>query len=222
MKHPEREEWVPLLFGEATGPERKRLNQHLHECPECAREFAGWRRSLRRLDRWPLPRVEPSSAGFFSPTFKWALAALVVFGLGFFLGKWNGPSEVQLAKLRTQMEASLHSSLMAQIHDAMDNYQTETANAVRAAETRLTSRAAADSERLFRNLVDVLNTARAEDSRVFLARLQEVQERSDSQFVDVRKDLETLASTADEEIRNAKLKLIQLASSATPLDPLNN
>ena len=36
MNHPNREEWIPLLFGEAEPESKSRLEEHLRSCPACA------------------------------------------------------------------------------------------------------------------------------------------------------------------------------------------
>ena len=62
MKHPNRDEWAPYVFGEAPAAEARRLEAHLESCEECAAEIAGWQRSLKMLDSWPVaprPRAQP-------------------------------------------------------------------------------------------------------------------------------------------------------------------
>ena len=217
MKHPEREEWIPFLFGETSSSDRKRLNQHLAECPECAQEIGGWRRSLRQLDRWPLPKIPNPSASTAEPYLKWALAAILVLSLGILVGRLSAPKPISVADLRSQVEASVRASIQSELQVALDEFQTQTANALQAAEVRVLNASAGDKQQLWREMLQMLNTTRAADNRALLARLEQLEDRQDAQIVGVRKDLETLASTADEEIRDARLKLFQLASSATPL-----
>ena len=81
MKHPNREEWVPYLFGEADPETKKQLAEHLHGCPRCAEELDGWRRSLHRLDAWAVPRPKRRALPVLSPALNLAAAAVVVLGL---------------------------------------------------------------------------------------------------------------------------------------------
>jgi hypothetical protein len=46
-----------------------------------------------------------------------------------------------------------------------------------------------------------------------------LEERHTAAYVALRKDLETLASLTDDEIRRARLQLIQLAGNETPSAP---
>ena len=69
---------------------------------------------------------------------------------------------------------------------------------------------------LWQNVLDTLASARAEDAQAIRTALQQTEDRHDAAIVSVRKDLETLASMTDEEIRQARLKLIQLAALSTP------
>ena len=219
MKHPDREEWVPFVFGEADAEVRKRLGQHLHECPECAREVAGWRRSLRKLDRWPLPAPAEPCAVPFAPVLKWALAAALVLGAGLLIGRFTAPTPVNAAELRAEVESSVRSSLQREMQVALGQMRTQTAEAVAAAEARLVKASASDTQRVWQGLLDVLSNTRAEDARSVQALLQRVQERHDAQFVALRKDLETLASTADEQLQQARLGLVQLAAAhKNPMD----
>ncbi|PYJ84083.1 MAG: hypothetical protein DME22_14045 [Verrucomicrobia bacterium] len=94
MNHPKREEWAPYLFDEATAEERRKLAAHLQNCPECAAEIAGWQRSLKTLDRWKLPAARARSSQWAGPVLKWGIAAALVLGAGFGLGRLSAPTTV--------------------------------------------------------------------------------------------------------------------------------
>ena len=55
MKHPNQDEWVPYVFGEARPDDARRLREHLETCPECATEVTAWQRSLQALNKWDVP-----------------------------------------------------------------------------------------------------------------------------------------------------------------------
>lgn len=217
MNHPQPEEWLPFLDGEASPQDRQRLSQHLAECPECAREIDAWRRTLRQLDRWTLPKAPGLAAPWLAPV-KWALAASVVLAVGVVLGSLRAPNDAQLAELRVQIEASVRSSLQAQVDEALDGLETGTAERIHALESRLARASAAENDQLWRAVLGVLSSARAEDARTVQAGFEQLQRRTDARFVGLRRDLETLASATDEEIRLARHHLIQLASGANALE----
>jgi hypothetical protein len=219
MKHPDREEWVPFVFGEVDPDTRKRLACHLEGCPDCAREIAGWRQSLRKLDRWPLPKLQAETKIVpFPPIVRWALAASLVLGLGLFVGRSTSPAPVNAAELRSQVEASVRVSLRADVQDALRQAEAQTAKALSVTEARLANASAEQKQQIWRGFLEVLDRARLDDRQSVQALFRQVQERNEAELVALRKDLETLASTADEQIRQARLKLIQLAANSRSLE----
>src|SRR4029453_9481517 len=94
MKCPNRDEWVPYVFGEATPQARKSLSAHLESCRQCEAGIANWKRSLEKLDRWTLPEPE-TRLETAPPIWRWALAALVVLGIGFALGRLFAPANTE-------------------------------------------------------------------------------------------------------------------------------
>jgi hypothetical protein len=212
MNHPERDEWIPFLFGEAPTETKKRLRQHLDACPSCTREVEAWRRSLHRLDHWRLPKPQRPPVVFMQPTLKWAMAAVLVLGLGFLGGRLNSSGA---ADLRAQIEASVRSSVQTELTAALLDAQEQNTKVLHATELRLAQASALERERLWRGFLQVLANARSEDAKAVQAAFQHLQEHNDTEFVALRKDLETLASATDDEIRAARVKLYELASAAS-------
>jgi predicted negative regulator of RcsB-dependent stress response len=221
MKHPQREEWVPFLFGEATPATQKRLAAHLEDCRECATEIAAWRRSLGRLDRWRLPSAEQTRANA-APAFRWAVAAAIVLGLGFGIGWLSKPSASNAAELRAQVEASVNAVLASELRQQMaaeiervsSQAQGQSSNALAALELRLARTSETGLRQVLQGLTDVLNSAREEDRRAFATLLDQVQEQRTTDYVSLRKDLETLATLTDDEIRQARSRLSRLDARA--------
>jgi hypothetical protein len=216
MNHPDHEEWVPFICHESDPETRKRLAQHLEQCPDCAREVAGWRRSLGRLDQWTLPKPQGRILSLFPPGVKWALAAALVLGVGVLIGRVTTPAPWSIPELRGQIESSLRSSFEARLDEALRQVQAENSVALTRAEERWTQASAVEQRRAWRDLLAVLEAARAEDGRALRTALQAMQERHDTEFVALRKDLETLASMTDREIREARFRLVQLAAYENP------
>ena len=105
------------------------------------------------------------------------------------------------------------SELSPEMQDALGQVQHQTSAALNATEVRLAQASALESERVWRSLVDVLNAARAEDGRSVQALFYQYQQQHEAEYVALRKDLETLAATADQELRQAWLRLVQLAAN---------
>jgi Putative zinc-finger len=207
MKHPERDEWVPFLFGEATLETKKRLSAHLKGCPECAAELEGWQRSLGRLEKWELPSGSPHGAPGLAPAFRWAAAAAVVVCAGFAAGRLTSAPGITQANLRAEVQA------------AVDSATTQTTDAVAALENRIARVSEAQSRQLLEAFSQVFDQAREQDRTSILAVLQRVEREHAADYVALRSDLETVASAADKEIRDARRSILQLATNDQPDQP---
>ena len=205
MNHPQREEWTPYLFGEATPEARHKLTEHLHNCPECAAEIAGWRRSLSKLDRWRLPRMRVRPALGAPPFLKWGVAAALVLGAGVGLGRWSAPA-LDLNALQSRIEASVKSSLVVELQPQLNaDLQRALAGVVDAS--------AVDTQRQLGEFIQAFNRAREEDRQITFAWIEKIQKQHAADYLSLRNDLETVASLTDEEIRRARQSLNQLAAN---------
>ena len=205
MNHPKREEWTPYLFGEATPEARNKLTEHLQNCPECAAEIAGWRRSLHKLDRWKLPRMRARSAQGAPSFLKWGVAAALVLGAGVGLGRWSAPA-VDLNELQTRIEGSVKSSLGVELQRQL-NADLESALA------GVVDASAVDTQRQLGEFIQAFNRAREEDRQITFAWIEKIQKQHAADYLSLRADLETVASLTDEEIRRARQSLNQLAAN---------
>jgi len=211
MNHPKREEWAPYLFGEATPEARHKLAQHLQNCPECAAEIAGLRRSLHKLDRWKLPRMRARSAQGAPPFLKWGVAAALVLGAGVGLGRWSAPA-VDLNELQTRIEASVKSSLAVELQRQLNADLQSTL-------AELDDASVADTQRQLGELIQAFNRAREEDRQITFAWIEKIQKQHAADYLSLRNDLETVAALTDEEIRRARQSLNQLAGNTSNNKP---
>ena len=203
MKHPTREAWVPFLFGEADPKTAKQLAEHLQSCPACAAELAGWRRSLKRLDCWRVPAAPPARTAPAPVLLKWAVAAALVLGCGFGWGRWSAPSAGQLkhelgAQWQTQFQAARHvfdETLARTRQEILDTSALQTRQALG-------------------QLAETLRAEQAEDQRAARVLYDTLQRQQQFEFIGLRKDLETVATRTDEEIRRARLQFLQFTSLA--------
>jgi hypothetical protein len=211
MNHPEREEWIPLLFGEADPATRERLEAHLKSCAACATEVNGWQRSIGRLDAWKLPKAQKVSRALPVPPLAWAAAAAIVIA-AFGIGRLSAPPAVDARKLR----ADLKSELSAELQQGFAQASSDSSNALANLELRLASTSFRNNKEMASEFVQTISALRAEDRQATEALFEKLQKQYTTDFVLLRRDLETLASTTDEEIENARLKLYQLASNRNP------
>jgi hypothetical protein len=206
MNHPKREEWIPLLCGEADAETARQLEAHLQECAECAREVDGWRRTMGRLDEWKVPKAARPSRRLPVQPIAWAAAAAIVFG-AFVAGRFTAP-QIDARKLR----AELKSELSAEIQQGFAKGAEDSSVALGNLELRLASVSADNNKQLASRFIEIIEGLHDGDRKATEALFAKLEKQYTTDFVLLRRDLETLASTTDEEIEDARAKLYQLAS----------
>ncbi len=188
MNHPKREEWVPFVYGEANAEARRELRAHLHECPQCRAEIDSWKQSLRRLDRWKLPRGK-FHFQWFVPALKWGAATAVLLGLGFGLGRFAAGG-IDVEKVRARLEPQLRESLRQEMAQMIREEVGRSASATLAA-------AGDHAEKLLAAYNTVQETRRSDDlERLYLA---------------IKKQLDTVAI-------NTQKEFVQLAGYTGPAE----
>jgi hypothetical protein len=222
MKHPHRDEWVPFLFGESSPEATQSLNQHLAACGECRARVEAWGRTLKRLDGWQLPSRHRGGA-FFQPALKWGAAAAIILGIGVGFGRFAFPSTDAQAMAR--LEASVKHSVAADIQEQVRNgvaaeleralaaRQLASMTALTDLEARIDATRKTDAAQLGAEFESVLETQQEEDRTVTRALLSKLQEDHDRDFLSLRKDIETVALVADEQLQDTHSKLLQLAAA---------
>jgi hypothetical protein len=198
MKHPEREEWVPYVFGEAAPAERRRLQQHLDECNSCRDEIAGWQRSVGRLDSWKLPATHTPRETF-APGLAWAAAAaiLILVGASFGFGHVVGIKQV-----RTELNRTLQAEIA----------RSATATLV-ASEAR--------TKTLLEQQAAEFGKRRMEDLNAFSLALDKLETQRLTDLISLKKDLDTVAINTDAGLRHTEQELVQLTESARPTGNAN-
>jgi len=189
MNHPEREEYVPYLSGEASPEQRQRLRAHLANCADCREEIEDWQRSLGRLSQWKLPAPRPRFEAFL-PMFRWATVAALLAGVAFFIGRFTGSAMNAKA-----IQAAVQPALQQQ---ALENRQQISAALAALAET--------------------LEKRRAEDNKAILAMFEKLEAQHTADVLALKKDLDTVALNTDASLRQAELQLVQLADSKQPMN----
>ncbi|MCI0538913.1 MAG: hypothetical protein L0Z50_27210 [Verrucomicrobiales bacterium] len=223
MKHPNRDEWLPYLSGESPPDARRHLDEHLDACAECAAEIAAWRRVENRLERWELPKLEKYSEDSFRnfrPLLKWAAAAVLILSVGFSLG-WlmrRGSDSGDGRALAAESRQQLRQELSAEIQTAFAQVQSQSSNALVMLELRLARSSQIETRQLLVAVNEAFSRGREEDRRTALTLLGDLEQRHAAMFIALRRDLETVASFTDDNMRQARLKLVQLVANAEPTE----
>jgi hypothetical protein len=209
MKHPEREDWIPFLYGEAKPSEQDRLSAHLEECEDCRCEIEGWRRSIRRLDDWKLSF--PPRPIRLAPWFQWAAAAAIILAAGFGLGRLSAkPPTLE------QLSAAVEPELRRQI-------QRDLAKTVRGEVDRTSAASLASSNQRVENLLAAfaarLDTQRSNDTRAISAALESLRSYYAANFFALKRDVDTIAVNADAGLRQTEQQLVHLAGYTEPTRP---
>ncbi len=204
MNHPNREDWVPYVFGEAQPAVRRQLKTHLDSCADCREQLRSWQRSLGRLNAWKLPRVRARGDAL-APFLKWAMAAGLMICLGFGVGRLTAP-RANLAQIRAALEPELRRQLSQEFASVVRDQVNQAASATLAA-------AGTQTQELLATYAGDLEAARAKDTRAIYTILDRVQAQRLVDYVALKKDLDTVAVNTDAGLRRTEQQLVQLADN---------
>ena len=232
MQHPQREDWILYLFNEAPPEKFSGLREHLHTCEQCAAQLDDWSQTLALLDRCPAAASLPPARPWRSGLSRWvAAAAVLVIGLilGIVFERGSAASQsTATASMRAAVRAELQSQLARSwpggtgAGGAANVLQDRWRQIVKseAQETGVTLNRAAEArlEQLLGQFADFWLAAREQDRQSTLALIHELRDEQARKLLALRKDLETVASLTDDEIRLARQRLIQLSANLARQD----
>jgi len=202
--HPAPEEWADYLYGELPPEHRARLDDHVRGCPECQRQAGQCRETMGALNTWKVPRRSRPPQTF-TVYARWAVAAVVVLGLGWLGGRLSAPGTAASVQLRAELLPALK-------QEVRQEFQTELAAAIQAADQRAKDRLV--------ELAQAWTQARQEDQQTTRALYQRLDRQQRLDSANLRRDLETVAVVAQTAIGATQDQLTQLAANslATPAD----
>jgi hypothetical protein len=207
MNHPTREEWMSYLYDESAAPERAALAGHLRQCPECASKLNDWQISMQGLNGWRLP-VKRSRRAPARPVLQWAAAAAIALLAGFGLGRLTAGS-ADAAKVRAAIEPQLRESLRQEFVRLLRTELDRAASATLAASGDQTREHLAI-------LTRAVEAGRADDARRVRAALERLESQHATDFLLLKKDLDTVAVNTDAGLRLTEQQLIQFANYSRP------
>jgi len=220
MNHPNQNEWLLYLDGEASPENVAHLLEHLEQCPMCAAEVAGWKRSVQRLKRMPFPASSQTCLDrhrdplWGAAFLKWGLAAAIVLFVGFAFGRLSAMhthalEQTVAAQVREELRRDLRADLMTALdpeREAEDGFQKQL-------RLNLQSTLAKTSARQYRDLMQAVQQQRQQDQEGLLALVKNVREQQITDCLALRQDLETAVSTADSDLRQNSRRISQLANT---------
>ena len=182
MNHPNREELVGFLYRDLTEEQRASVANHLSSCGECRAEVEGWRAVRRELNEWQLPLPERSRAH--DGVRRWGAWLKLATAAAMLV--CAGFALARLAPVPPKVDtAALRAELAAELRQEL-----------RAEMARLTAAQA----------------ARQQEYQAALARtLGQLEARRLVDYASLRKDVETVAVRAEDELQTTREGLLSLA-----------
>jgi len=187
VSHPAQEEWMAWLYGELSRGNQAKLTAHLKQCPECEARVGRWREAMGLLDEW---EIAPHSLRRVAspPILKWAAAAAVILalGVGFGTGRLFSTGPRNSAALRKEIQREVSVEFKARWEDQRKQLVVEVTRAI--------------------------EEKRAEDGKLILAALRQIDAAHRADYNSLRKELETVAVLTQNSLQQAQQQIINLAS----------
>lgn len=226
---------MAYLYGELPAASKTDLKEHLLSCAQCREQVASWESTMAGLNDWKLtpaaaaPTPMPRSVR--TPMLKWALAALVVLGLGFGIGRVSAPAP-DLEAIRTAIEPGLRTALASDLRrqvadEVVAEWQaalsgspadlgSESSRQLRLAANQWTARAVeqatAENQRLLLDLADNIQSSRRADQETLLAMFERAERQRQLDYVNLRRALETVAVVANDKFNQTESQLGEFVS----------
>jgi anti-sigma factor RsiW len=220
MNHPNQNEWLLYIDGKASAENAASLLGHLEQCPVCAAEVAGWKRSAQKLKRMSFPassqirRDRNRDPLWVATLLRWGIAAAIVLFVGFAFGRL---SATRTHALEQTVAAQVHEELMgefrADLLSALDPEREARDGFPKQLRLRVQNALSKASASMNRDLMQVVQQQRQQDQQRVLMLVKDVREQQISDCLALRRDLETAVSTADSDLQQDSRRINQLAST---------
>ncbi len=217
--HPTPEDWMAFLYGEDIPARNIELDAHLRDCKQCRQQVQQWRASMSALDTWTVPRARRRV--FARPAVQWAAAAVVLLGLGLGLGRMSSNAAPDLTRLKAELRTEMDDKLIAGREQLAQKLQQQQAEFAQAVHALAADTATEETEQLFEKYVKALEERRESDRAAYLAALQQIDQRRQTDVASLRQDVATLAVNADDSFSRTREQLLQLAEATQPIPAPN-
>ena len=206
MKHPDQSQWSLFVSGDTAPGEYDELERHRAQCPECAAEVVALKRTIERLQSWEYPREQSESKRRLSIAIRYGIAASLILGLGIAIGRLAAPPQDKV----------LRAQLAAEWRGEFERSRTESRAELAALEARLKESSGEEMRSTLRQVASAINQAREQDRTAIANEFTNLRREQLANIRWLRRDLETLASRADDEITATQAHLRQLVVSSDP------
>src|SRR5947207_14089864 len=115
MEHPTYEELLAHLEDAGAGEAQDKVKRHLDNCPQCAAELAGWRRTIQRLEDYNWPTKQDQRLALTRRMVKWAAAAVLVLGIGFGVGRLSSGNALTQPALAATVKQQVRDQLKSEL-----------------------------------------------------------------------------------------------------------
>lgn len=208
MNHPDLSQWSLFASGDSSPEEHAELQKHREQCPECAVQVAALERTVGKLEAWDFPRTQPrpTKANDRPPFVRYGLAASLMLGLGVAIGRLSSAPN----------EGVLKAQLAADWRNEFERSRAESRAEIAALEAWLKETAFDERQSTLRQVATAINLSREQDRTAIANEFANLRREQLANIHWLRRDLETLASRADDEISATQAHLRKLVVSSQP------
>ena len=223
---------MSYLYGEIPDEMRADLKAHLLACPPCKASVNSWQGTMRELSSWNLSS-RTTRAPIANPLLKWGMAALLVLGLSFGLGRLSARTapdlkQIQTAlaptlreQLRTELTTDLHSALSASAVALTNNFRRDLQAEFEQWAALSFNNSKLETERMLAGLIQSDGALRQEDRQKVLALVQKLEQQHRTDYANLLKKVETVALVAEERLQRTQNQIGQLVAFAQTDLPSN-
>lgn len=199
---------MSYLYNELTPDERAEAERHLQHCATCREGVEQWRETMSRLDSDPVEAPAPAHLySRRSSHLRWAaIAAGIAAVIGFGLGR---STSVSRAELQAELNR-VRDSVSQELHDQYREDLREVARSSVAAST-------IENRELLARVVKEFNQARATDRQDWLATLDRLETKRESQYLSLKAGVIDLARSTRSGFLQTENNLNLLAATL-PID----
>jgi len=211
MKHPTPEEWARYVGDETPAENRQSMSDHLAQCVDCSQRVQEWKGTLLRLDEWRAPLWQSKSI---APWIKWAAAAAIVLSSAFVAGNVYARHESRARQaMLTQVEQRVDLQLSQVLRAERAQRETWLSNVVVQVEARAVNQAERHVVEMISAISEDFQTGREEDRARMDRLVERIRTEHSESILALRRDLETLAANADDEIQKTKIRVAQFLAT---------